>query len=40
MFNLVKAIAELAIKTWLYTFFGKLIDRCIYKLISAVLPSL
>ena len=39
MFNLAEAIAELAIKTWLYTFLGKLISRYIDKLI-AQLPSL
>lgn len=39
MFNLVKAIAELAVKIWLYTFLGKLIGRYIDKLIARV-PSL
>ena len=34
MFNLVEAIAELAVKTWLYTFLGKLIGRYIDKLIA------
>ena len=34
MFNFVKAIAELAVKIWLYTFLGKLIGRYIDKRIA------
>ena len=34
MFNFVKAIAELAVKTYLYTLLGKIIGRYIDKRIS------
>lgn len=34
MFSFIKAIAELAIKTWLYTLLGKFISRLIDKRLA------